>query len=61
MCTCSTLGLSLRLLTTANYKFGTVFFRVFYFIFRFLSVFPFWPILTGLTINRFWFNGSRWL
>ena len=29
--------------TTANFKFGTGFFRVFF------SVSPFWPILTGLT------------
>ena len=40
---------------TANFKFGTGFFRffsVFFGFFRFFSVFsvfPFWPILTGLT------------
>ena len=35
---------------TANFKFGTGFFRffsVFFGFFRFFSVFPFWPILTG--------------
>ena len=46
---------------TANFKFGTGFFRffsvffwffsVFFGFFRFFSVFPFWPILTGLTAS----------
>ena len=39
---------------TANFKFGTGFFRffsVFFCFFRFFSVFPFWPILTGLTAS----------
>ena len=36
---------------TSNFKFGTGFFRFFlvsFGFFRFFSVFPFWPILTGL-------------
>ena len=41
---------------TANFKFGTGFFRFFFGFFfgfiRFFSVFPFWPILTGLTGSR---------
>ena len=36
---------------TANFKFGTGFFRFFFGFFRFFSVFPFWPILTGLTAS----------
>ena len=40
---------------TANFKFGTGFFSVFFgfflVFFDFFSVFPFWPILTGLTAS----------
>ena len=49
---------------TANFKFGTGFFRFFRFFFRFFrffSVFPFWQILAGLNVNGFLLSGSCWL
>ena len=36
---------------TANFKFGTGFFRFFWVFLGFFSVFPFWSILTGLTAS----------